>query len=427
MRHRFRIILFFEGATIGIFTGVTIALLRFLIDKSDQLRPIWFSNFEIEKFLITLCGLFFVAKFLSFAMNFDKQVGGSGIPQIKSILQHKARMKNPLQLLALKFISVVLAIGAGMSLGRAGVSVQFGACVGNFFSKIFHSKFKNNFLESEILLTAGASAGFSAVFGAPLAGVIFCIEELHKKFSAEFLVATVTASISAAAVVELFFGIRPIFETITSTPNLLYSFDQAKLFVSFIFLAILVGIAGAFFTKSLLFSLNCYEKLKLQTFYKILIPLILIIPIGRTCPQILGCGNVLVDEILTEKFILSTVLIFFAGKFLFTLICFGTNAPGGLFLPILTLGALFGNIFANIGAANDLFSAEWTTLFVVFGMSAMLAAVVKTPITGSILIMELTGQFSYLLILIIVSGAAFLISDLCGGEPIFSALLNRKK
>ena len=360
-------------------------------------------------------------------MNFDKQVGGSGIPQIKSILQHKARMKNPLQLLALKFISVVLAIGSGMSLGRAGVSVQFGACVGNFFSRIFHSKFKNNFLESEILFTAGASAGFSAVFGAPLAGVIFCIEELHKKFSAEFLVATVTASISAAAVVELFFGIRPIFETITSTPNLLYSFDQAKLFVSFIFLAILVGIAGAFFTKSLLVSLNCYEKLNLKTFYKILIPLILIVPIGGTFPQILGCGNVLVDEILSGKFILSAVLIFFVGKFLFTLICFGTNAPGGLFLPILTLGALFGNIFANIGAANNLFSAEWTTLFVVFGMSAMVSAVVKTPITGSILIMELTGQFSYLLILIIVSGAAFLISDLCGGEPIFSALLNRKK
>ena len=144
-------------------------------------------------------------------------------------------------------------------------------------------------------------------------------------------------------------------------------------------------------------------------------------------PEILGCGNVLVDDLLEENFLLRTVLILFAGKFLYTLICFGTNVPGGIFLPLLTLGALGGNIFASVGADLNLFSAELTSLFTIFGMAAMFAAVVKSPVTGSILIMELTGQFSYLLSLIIISEAAFMASDLFGGEPIFSALLNRKK
>ena len=120
-------------------------------------------------------------------------------------------------------------------------------------------------------------------------------------------------------------------------------------------------------------------------------------------------------------------MILLAGKIFFTLICFGTNAPGGLFLPVLVVGALLGNIFARAGNALNFFTADWMTLFIIFGMAAFFAAVVKAPVTGSILILELTGQFEHLVGLIVVSGAAFLVSDLCGGEPIFSALLERSQ
>ena len=427
LRHRFRTVLFFEGAVVGIFTGAIIALLRFLIDLADDFRPTWFSDLNFAKLLLTLCGIFFVAIFLSKAMIFEKQVGGSGIPQIKSILQGKIKMQNPLRLLTLKFVSMILAICSGMSLGRAGVSVQFGACVGDIFSKIFHSKLNKDFFKGKILFTAGAGAGFSAVFNAPLAGVIFCIEELHRKFNAEFLIATITATISANVVVGIIFGVRPIFETITNIPPIIYSADNLKLFLCFIILGILIGIIGAFFTKSLIMSLNIYEKINCRIFYKILFAMLLIIPLGKYLPQVLSCGNVLVDELLSGKFILSVLIILLIGKFLFTLICFGTNAPGGIFLPLLTVGALCGNIFANIGLKLNLFAEEWATLFIIFGMAAMFAAVVKAPVTGSILILELTGKFSYLSMLILISGVAFIISDLCGGKPIFSALQNRKK
>lgn len=412
LRQKFRIRLFFEGAAVGILTGIIISALRYAIDLADIYRPLWLKNLSsVADFFVTFAAIIFFAKFLSFAMEFDKQVGGSGVPQIKKIIQGKTEMLKPLRLLILKFFSVLFAISAGMSLGRAGVSVQFGACVGKIFS------------EDKIILAAGASAGFSAIFSAPLAGVIFCIEELQKKFTAETLVATTAASISAAAVAEILFGVRPIFETITAVQ----ATNPLKHFFYFIMLAIFIGILGAIFTKSLLITLKIYERLQIKLFYKILIPLILIFPLGKFFPEILGCGNVLVDDLLSEKFLFATILIFFAGKFLFTLICFGTNAPGGIFLPLLTVGALGGNIFAEIGIKLNLFTAELTTLFIIFGMAAMFAAVVKSPITGSILILELTGQFSYLLPLILVSVIAFIISDICGGEPIFSALMNRKK
>ena len=427
-RRRLRVILFFEGAAVGIFTGVIIAAVRFFLDAADFFRPIWFSNFfDATKIFCTVAGLIFVAIFLSKSIQFDRQVAGSGIPQIKKILHDKATMtKNPLRLVFIKFFAMILGIGAGMSLGRAGVSVQFGACVGNFLSKIFFvaSKFHkyHGELEGKILLTAGAGAGLAAIFNAPLAGVIFCAEELHRKFSPEILSATLTASVSASAVVEIFFGVRPLFCEMLNISTNLEKIFEPQIFFCVILFGIFSGAFGAIFTKLMIFSLYIYDKLKILGAKRFLIPLLLIIPIGINFPQILGCGNFLVDELLREKFFLATLIILFVGKFLFTLICFGTNAPGGVFLPVLTLGALGGNIFASIGVEFGFFSADEIILFTIFGMAAYLAAVIKAPITGSVLIVELTGQFSYLLALTILSAVAFIISDLLGGKPIFSAI-----
>ena len=147
--------------------------------------------------------------------------------------------------------------------------------------------------------------------------------------------------------------------------------------------------------------------------------------IGLFMPEILGCGNLLVDDLLSRHFALSLLITLYLSKFFFTMLCFGTNAPGGIFLPLLVLGALSGNIFANIGVINGFFGAEWTTMFIILAMAAYFAAVVKSPITGTVLIMELTGNFYHLLALIIVSSVAFLISDICGGKPAYSALLER--
>ncbi len=433
--------LFFEGAVVGIFTGAIVAALRFLLDEADIYRPMIFARLDsLEKILSAVFVMILLAAILAKAVKFDAQIGGSGIPQLKGILQGKTQMIKPFRLLAVKFFATVLAIGAGMSLGRAGISVQFGAAVGNFFTKIIYAKnLRHEAVEGNFLLTAGAGAGLAAIFNAPLAGVIFCIEELRKRFSQEILIAAMTAAVTASFVVKIVFGVRPVFETITATPLNIptvmtvptlemataMSAAPLKFAALFIFLGVICGIIGAFFSKSLIFALNLYDKLKIFGVKRFAIPFLLAIPLGMNLPQILGCGNVLVDEILSSHLTLSLLAVLLLGKIIYTLICFGTNAPGGLFLPVLVVGALIGNIFARVGNEMNFFTADWTTLFIIFGMAAFFAAVVKAPVTGSILILELTGQFSHLVGLIVVSGAAFLISDLCGGEPIFSALLNR--
>lgn len=440
-RRLLRIRLFFEGAVVGIVTGVIVAALRFLLDEADIYRPLIFAQVNsLGKIFLAGAVMIFIAAILDGAIKFDAQVAGSGIPQLKGILQSRARMVKPFRLLAVKFFATVAGIGAGLSLGRAGISVQFGAAVGNLFTKLIYANNRHHKeVEGNFLLTAGAGAGLAAIFNAPLAGVIFCIEELRRRFSQEILISAVTAAVMASFVAKIIFGVRPVFETITATPlrvppvittptlDMITSLSATPLKFAglFILLGMICGVIGAIFSKALIFALNAYDRLKIFGVKKFAVPLFLAIPLGIFLPQVLGCGNVLVDEMLSSRHALDLLVILLAGKFLYTLICFGTNAPGGLFLPVLVIGALVGNIFASVGNQLHFFTADWITLFIIFGMAAFFAAVVKAPVTGCVLILELTGQFEHLFWLMVVSGAAFLISDLCGCEPIFSALLER--
>ena len=445
LRKKFKLRLILEGAIVGITTGIVIASFRYLIDEADIYRPICFEalklNFNLPTLFLAVIIMLLTAYLTAKSIQLDKQVAGSGVPQIEGILQNKMHMIRPFRLLVVKFIASVSCISAGMSLGRAGLSVQFGACIGIIFNRILGHENKHNTknetVESRHLLTAGAGAGLAAIFNAPLTGVIFCVEELQKKFTSELLLVSMTAAVSASAVVEFVFGIRPVFETITPTVktvplistaitlDMIYSMTAIKFFVSLLILGTIIGILGALFTKMLIVSLDVYDKIGLKDTKRFAIPLLSVIVIGMILPQILGCGNVLVDELLSSNFSLQLLIILFTGKFLFTMLCFGTNAPGGIFLPLLVLGALSGNIFVNIGIHYGFFTTDWITMFIIFGMAAYFAAVVKAPITGSVLIMELTGNFSHLLALIIVSGVAYLISDLFGSKPAYQALLER--
>ena len=435
--------LFGEGFLIGMTTGVVIAALRFLLDTADIWRPRLFAHVDSVGRVLLVCALMaLLAIILARVLKFDPQVGGSGIPQIEGMLQGRTDMFNPLRLLVTKFCASVMAIGTGMSLGRAGISVQFGATIGKFFTQKFYGdKPQHESFQGPFLLTAGAGAGLAAIFNAPLAGVIFCIEEFRNRFSQEILIVTVTAAVTASFVVKIVFGVRPVFETITRTPlnvpsvltvpsayiaEIIYAMPL-KFIVLFMLLSVLCGLAGVFFTRALIFSLDFYDRLKIFGTRRFLIPFLLIVPLGIELPQVLGCGNVLVDEILVSQLSLTLLVTLLVGKILFTLICFGTNAPGGLFLPVLVIGALIGNVFARMGDIMNVFAAEWTTIFIIFGMTAFFTAVIKAPVTGAVLILELTGQFEQMFCLIIVAGTAFIVADLCGSEPIFSALLERSQ
>lgn len=420
-KKRFSLRLLLEGLALGLGAGISISVFRYLLAGSEILRPVIYHNLrealadgQWQWLALYILSFIIIAYLLKLIVAREPMCTGSGIPQIKGILQGDMSMRW-FSVLWSKIIGGVLAIGAGMSLGREGPSVQIGACVGQGLSQTS----RRTRFESRILMTAGAGAGLAAAFNAPLAGVIFGLEEMQKTISPALLLTGITASITAATVTEVVFGISPVFSMGYLLPLPLNLFDVL------VVAGMVIGLLGRLFNIALAYSLNTYSRLGLSGMKKPLVPLALAGILGFVLPEILGGGNLLVDSLVVTDYTIGFLCLLFVGKFLFTMICFGSGVPGGIFLPMLVLGAAGGAVLAKLLVLAGLLPAMYYADIIVFGMAAYFSAVVKSPVTGSILILEMTGSFQHMLALLVVSLTAYVISDLTGGRPVYDELLDR--
>ena len=422
-KKRFSLRLLLEGLAVGLGAGISISIFRYLLAGSEILRPVIYHNlrealadgqWQWQWLALYILSFIIIAYLLKLIVAREPMCTGSGIPQIKGILQGDMSMRW-FSVLWSKIIGGVLAIGAGMSLGREGPSVQIGACVGQGLSQTS----RRTRFESRILMTAGAGAGLAAAFNAPLAGVIFGLEEMQKTISPALLLTGITASITAATVTEVVFGISPVFAMGYLLPLPLNLFDVL------VVAGMVIGLLGRLFNIALAYSLNTYSRLGLSGMKKPLVPLALAGILGFVLPEILGGGNLLVDSLVVTDYTIGFLCLLFVGKFLFTMICFGSGVPGGIFLPMLVLGAAGGAVLAKLLVLAGLLPAMYYADIIVFGMAAYFSAVVKSPVTGSILILEMTGSFQHMLALLVVSLTAYVISDLTGGRPVYDELLDR--
>lgn len=420
-KKRFSLRLLLEGLAVGLGAGISISVFRYLLAGSEILRPVIYHNLrealadgQWQWLALYILSFIIIAYLLKLIVAREPMCTGSGIPQIKGILQGDMSMRW-FSVLWSKIIGGVLAIGAGMSLGREGPSVQIGACVGQGLSQTS----RRTRFESRILMTAGAGAGLAAAFNAPLAGVIFGLEEMQKTISPALLLTGITASITAATVTEVVFGMSPVFSMGYLLPLPLNLFDVL------VVAGIVIGFLGRLFNIALAYSLNTYSRLGLSGMKKPLVPLALAGILGFVLPEILGGGNLLVDSLVVTDYTIGFLCLLFVGKFLFTMICFGSGVPGGIFLPMLVLGAAGGAVLAKLLVLAGLLPAMYYADIIVFGMAAYFSSVVKSPVTGSILILEMTGSFQHMLALLVVSLTAYVISDLTGGRPVYDELLDR--
>ena len=420
-KKRFSLRLLLEGLAVGLGAGISISVFRYLLAGSEILRPVIYHNLrealadgQWQWLALYILSFIIIAYLLKLIVAREPMCTGSGIPQIKGILQGDMSMRW-FSVLWSKIIGGVLAIGTGMSLGREGPSVQIGACVGQGLSQTS----RRTGFESRILMTAGAGAGLAAAFNAPLAGVIFGLEEMQKTISPALLLTGITASITAATVTEVVFGMSPVFSMGYLLPLPLNLFDVL------VAAGIVIGLLGRLFNIALAYSLNTYSRLGLSGMKKPLVPLVLAGILGFVLPEILGGGNLLVDSLVVTDYTIGFLCLLFVGKFLFTMICFGSGVPGGIFLPMLVLGAAGGAVLAKLLVLAGLLPAMYYADIIVFGMAAYFSSVVKSPVTGSILILEMTGSFQHMLALLVVSLTAYVISDLTGGRPVYDELLDR--
>lgn len=412
---RFRIVI--QGIIIGFITGLIIVFYRISIEKAGVFTAFIYNIMKKQHYYIPLWFLVLILTGILVGYMVEKEptISGSGIPQVEGYLLRKVDMKC-FRVLILKFIGGFLGLAAGLSVGREGPSIQMGAAVGQGFSKIT----KRVKVEEKYLVTAGASAGLSAAFSAPIAGVLFALEEVHKNFSPIILTTALSASITADFITKQFFGVTPVFKFEQLSPIPL------KYYPYLIVLGIIMGLMGVLFCKGLLSTQDIFsKKIKTKQRYWPVIPFVLAGILGFYYPETLGGGHKLIESIYNTPFALKFLIILLVIKFLFTIISYGSSAPGGIFLPLLVIGAMIGAIYGLI--INKLFNfpAIYVNNIIIISMAAYFCAIVKAPMTGMILLTEMTGSFSHLLSIAVASIIAYVITDILKSEPIYESLLDK--
>ena len=416
-KQRFKYKLILEGIAVGSIVGLVIALFRIMIVKADHARQIAVHLVKVRPvyaFAVLLL-LVLIAWILDKLIRFEPDISGSGIPQIEGELKG-LEDQNWRKVLAAKFAGCVLAIGGGLALGREGPSIQLGGMIGKGFARR-----KNALLtEERMLMSCGAGAGLAAAFGAPLAGVLFALEELHKNFSAEVLVSTMAASAVADYIAVNIIGLRPVFD-----------FDvehriPLRLYWAVVLLGVILGILGVLYNKLLDKMQDFFDRLG-NKFISIGIMLMISFLMMFIYPTVLGSGNNLVKVISDGKFTLIALAILLVAKLLFSTGSFGTGTPGGIFLPLLVIGAITGGLYSTFLSTAFGVEEYYIKGFVIIAMAGFFSAIVRAPITGVILITEMTGNFMTLLSLVSASLVAYVVADLLGGEPVYDQLMHRRQ
>ncbi|GJK64359.1 H(+)/Cl(-) exchange transporter ClcA [Klebsiella oxytoca] len=384
-----------------------------LVEVADHWFLVWPLAFILSA-LLAMVGYFLVCRFAP-------EAGGSGIPEIEGALE-ELRPVRWWRVLPVKFIGGMGTLGAGMVLGREGPMVQLGGNLGRMVVDVFRMRSPE---ARHTLLATGAAAGLSAAFNAPLAGILFIIEEMRPQFRYNLISikAVFTGVIMATIVFRIFNGDKAVIEVgkLSNAPvNTLWLY---------LILGMIFGCVGPLFNTLVLRTQDMFQRLHGGNIKKwVLIGGL----IGGSCgvlgliqPAASGGGFNLIPIAAAGNFSVGLLLFIFIARVITTLLCFSSGAPGGIFAPMLALGTLLGTAFGM--AATPLFPAYHLDAgtFAIAGMGALLAASVRAPLTGIVLVLEMTDNYQLILPMIITCLGATLLAQFLGGKPLYSTILQR--
>lgn len=413
---------YIRAALVGLVAGAVALLFQQMLMLAEESRESLFEHLHTSGssvgWLVAMgiggsCGLF-VAWLTA---RFAPEAAGSGIPHVKGCLMH-ANTLSWWRLLPVKFVGGVLCIGSGFSLGREGPTVQMGAAVGKLLADVLRVPAK----AAPRLMACGAGAGLAAAFHAPLAGFIYTIEELQREFSTLTYVMALIAAVVADIVATSFWGTGNVFEASGFPAAPLSALPVCAV------IGVIAGVFGSGFSRSLLYWQNLASTSK--RFPPWLRGCAAGMIVGLTAwwfPALVGGGHEITKVMLHGDAagveFMGFLAVLLVGKFVLTILSYIAGVPGGIFAPMLVMGASLG-LLAGISVTSFFPAmAPIPESFVAIGMAAFFAAVVRAPITGIVLVLEMTGDFHQLLPLITGSLFALVVAEHIGTPPIYDALL----
>lgn len=402
----------FEACLIGVLSGLAAVMLKQGIGLIGGWR-IYIANDLPAWFALPIIGLAggYLSGFL--IEQFATEASGSGIPQVKAALSYVPIALN-LRVAVVKIASTILALGSGLALGRQGPTVQIGAAIAGQVSQWIPTSPEYQ----RQLIAAGAAAGLAAGFNAPIAGVLFVIEELLHDVSSLTLGTAILASFIGGVVSLMLSG-----QSLTSViPTIQFSAQEIPFLL---LLGLLVGCFAALFNHSVL-AVTKWNR----SFFKVGLAWRI---------AIAGCFSGMAIAMLPSDFRDSTGLQMFlamgqsewqltAGafvvRFILTLIACSAETSGGLFVPSLILGAALGSLVGNL--EHSLLGMGTLGTYALSGMGAFFGAVAKVPITAFVIVFEITRDFNIILPLMITSVVAYLCTEKYAPGSLYTYLLELK-
>ncbi|WP_198666024.1 H(+)/Cl(-) exchange transporter ClcA [Tropicimonas sp. IMCC34043] len=403
---------------VGLIAGVVCVGFRLALESGEGLRHAavdWAQGRAWQGLALLVAGCAAAtAVAASLVRRIVPEASGSGIPRVEAVLDGEIKAA-PAYLAPIKFVGGFLAISAGLALGREGPSVQMGANIADAISRLFRRSWQDN----RALMAGGAGAGLATAFNAPGAGAIFVIEELVGRFEPRVAVVALGASVGAITVSNIMVGSEPVL----LAPEL--PVGSAAIQPLYLLLGLLLGVLSVFYSRSLLATLNLFERIGGPMELRAAAIGAVIGVVAFVAPEMLGGGDHITQSALNGELLLMTLPMIFLLRLLLGAISYAAATPGGLFAPMLVLGSVAGLGFGMI--ADQIFPGLSIDpeAFAVVGMGAFFAGVVRAPLTGIVLVTEMTGSSSLLLPLLSGCFGSMLVSEALGDHPIYTSLRRR--
>jgi chloride channel protein, CIC family len=405
------------AALVGVITGLSAATFRLALEHAGQLRNAfshWSHGYWWGPLSVVVACSAAVSAAAALVRRVEPHAEGSGIPRIEAVADGRVR-PDRFRILPVKYLGGLLAVGGGLALGREGPSVQMGGTAAIIVATIS----RRNVADLRVLVAGGAAAGLATAFNAPIAGGVFVLEELVKRFDPRTTVATLVASGSGFAASHLLvesqdeFSISPL-----PDPRLV---ESGWIFV----IGLVSGLLGLLYNKSVMYGLRRADASRWSNEARAAVTGALVGVLVWLAPDVTGSGNNITQDALLGHGTLTVVMGVLALRFVLGVVSYAARTPGGLFAPMLALGADIGLIVGFIAMQWTPHIAPSLPACALIGMAAFFTATVHAPVTGLILATEMTSNVNQLSPMLGACAIAMLVGIALRSQPIYDQLADR--
>jgi chloride channel protein, CIC family len=392
-------------------TGLSAGLIAFGFHKIPYYIASYthtLQSFHVSAFLSCLA-LTFLSLFLS--RNFFAETHGSGIPQVKlSLVANKGRMEKRLPFG--KFLTSMLTLSSGLSFGKEGPAVTTSASLAHLYAHVF----KLSTEMKKLLVITGSAAGLSAAFNTPIAAVTFVIEEilgaLNTKYLGPIMICAVIASLTSQKLLD---GLTTFVPTFNQFPDEWH-------FLLYLGLGVVMSLMGILWVKTILVIKEFrMSKLKGRAYLFLFFVVCLVGIASHIDERILGSGISSINQLMQARFEAQSLLILLVLKFFLAALAYSTGLSGGLFMPVLFMGAVGGYGFAEALIYLGVENIDQGS-YAILGMTAYLVAVIRIPFTAFVMLFEMTRDYEFILPLMIASASSYLVSSLLSKGSVYEAV-----